>query len=169
MPSTRHPSPPGSEPQGLIDLFKRLEDRLVPFNERRQELWCSVCRYRDPLIDGGKLHADDCPLLMLNNALEQAIPPGAARCNLGLNVDMLDVDRLRNWAQCIQTFGADIGHWGSPKFVAETLIDIANRLDREIRDVGQLRALTLSLSSPPAVTDEGTTPPRSSRVAGVDE
>lgn len=36
--------------------------RLVDFNERKQEFWCRVCRYRDPLRDAGnKLHDDNCP------------------------------------------------------------------------------------------------------------
>jgi hypothetical protein len=33
---------------------------LVDFNERTQEFFCRVCRYRDPLLDGEKLHADHC-------------------------------------------------------------------------------------------------------------
>jgi hypothetical protein len=34
---------------------------LVDFNERKQEFWCRVCRYRDPLHGGSKLHDDNCP------------------------------------------------------------------------------------------------------------
>lgn len=35
---------------------------LVDFNERKQEFWCRVCRYRDPLgPSGDKLHDDNCP------------------------------------------------------------------------------------------------------------
>ena len=35
--------------------------RIVDFNERKQEFFCRACRYRDPLIDGNKLHDDNCP------------------------------------------------------------------------------------------------------------
>lgn len=35
--------------------------RLVDFSERKQEFFCRVCRYKDPLHNGTKLHDDDCP------------------------------------------------------------------------------------------------------------
>lgn len=52
--------------------------------------------------------------------------------DLGLNVDMLDVDRLRDWARLIER---DTQH----TFIAHNLSDLAGRLEQEIRDVGELR------------------------------
>lgn len=60
---------------------------------------------------------------------------------LGLNVDMTDVARLNEWARCIETFGNDLTHWSSPAFVVKWLRDLAERLDKEVRDVGALRRL----------------------------
>lgn len=65
----------------------------------------------------------------------------ATTAEVGVNVDMLDVDRLREWARLIDTFGPDITHWGQPQFVATKMRDIADRLETEVREVGQLRAL----------------------------
>lgn len=84
-------------------------------------------------------------------AAGQAIPDVAEKVpasELGLNVDMLDVDRLRDWARLIDTHGDHISDWGDPRFVAGKLRDIADRLADEVRDVGQLRArVTEYLSS----------------------
>ena len=41
--------------------------------------------------------------------------------DLGLSIDMLDVDRLREWARLILVHGADISHWGSVPFVASKM------------------------------------------------
>ena len=59
---------------------------------------------------------------------------------LGLHVDMTDVDRLREWARLIEAHGSHIGHWASVPFVVSTLRDIAARLAEEIKDVGTLRS-----------------------------
>lgn len=56
--------------QQMSEAFEVLWATLVPFNERKQELFCRVCRYRDPLVDGTKLHDDNCPLLALAKAFE---------------------------------------------------------------------------------------------------
>ncbi len=51
--------------------FEVLYGTLVDFNERKQEFFCKVCRYRDPLgPDGNKLHDDNCPLLEMAKAVE---------------------------------------------------------------------------------------------------
>jgi hypothetical protein len=51
--------------------FEVLYGTLVDFNERKQEFFCKVCRYRDPLgPDGNKLHDDNCPLLEMAKACE---------------------------------------------------------------------------------------------------
>jgi hypothetical protein len=46
----------------LASAFATLYGRLLTFNERVQELRCTVCRYRDRSFDTTKLHSDDCPL-----------------------------------------------------------------------------------------------------------
>jgi len=58
----------------------------------------------------------------------------------GLSIDMLDVDRLRNWAQLLLTHGADISHWGSVTFVAGTMQILATDIEKAVRDIGALRA-----------------------------
>lgn len=63
-----------------------------------------------------------------------------AQDELGLNVDMLDVDRLRDWADKLGLYGADVTHWCDLKFLIKKLTDIASRLEQEVRDVGMLRA-----------------------------
>jgi hypothetical protein len=51
--------------------FEVLYGTLVTFNERKQEFFCTVCRYRDPLgPDGNKLHDDACPVLEMAKACE---------------------------------------------------------------------------------------------------
>jgi len=60
--------------------------------------------------------------------------------DLGLSVDMLDVDRLRDWARLLLTHGADIGHWGSVPHVAGKMQIMATGLEKAIRDIGTLRA-----------------------------
>lgn len=60
--------------------------------------------------------------------------------SLGLSVDMLDVDRLQGWANKIEEYGADIGHWSDPKFVVAWLRTFTGRLDEAVRDIGTLRA-----------------------------
>lgn len=59
---------------------------------------------------------------------------------LGLNVCMLDVDRLRDWARLIEDDPL-ITRWGQQVFVANKMRDIAERLEKEIKDVGELRRL----------------------------
>lgn len=58
----------------------------------------------------------------------------------GLNVDMLDVDRLRDWARLLLTHGADVSHWASVPHLAGRMQTLATQLEKEIRDVGELRA-----------------------------
>lgn len=60
--------------------------------------------------------------------------------SLGLSIDMLDVDRLRQWASNIAIYGSGIGYWASPTFVSEELQRIASALEQAIRDIGMLRA-----------------------------
>ena len=62
----------------------------------------------------------------------------------GLSVDMLDVDRLRDWARLLLVHGPDIGHWGSVPFVVSKMQTLATDLEKAIRDIGTLREAALS-------------------------
>src|SRR5690348_4708725 len=66
--------------------------------------------------------------------------PDAADNDIGLSVDMLDVDRLKSWASLIEIHGNDISHWAQAAFVVSWLREFAGRLDATVRDVGTLRA-----------------------------
>ncbi len=59
--------------------------------------------------------------------------------DLGLSIDMLDADRLREWARLILIHGNDIGHWGSVPHVANKLQLIATGIEKAVRDIGILR------------------------------
>lgn len=74
--STASAPPRGWQP--LREAAERLVHRLYGFNEKTQTIWCSVCRYRDPLVDGTKLHADDCPLFAFHAALDALLAPPAS-------------------------------------------------------------------------------------------
>lgn len=68
---------------------------------------------------------------------------------LGLCIDMLDADRLRQWADNIDTHGADLTHWSDPKFVAAECRRIAGSVEQAVRDVGALRAALATRPTPP--------------------
>ena len=76
----------GSPPARLKELIRVLNSTLVPFSERKQEFFCTVCRYRDPLgPDGNKLHADNCPLAAVMDAIDTfehlpEWPPECGKC-----------------------------------------------------------------------------------------
>lgn len=57
----------------------------------------------------------------------------------GLTVDMLDVDRLREWARLLLVHGADVSHWASVPYVAGKMQTLATGLEKAIRDIGTLR------------------------------
>lgn len=59
--------------------------------------------------------------------------------DIGLSIDMLDVDRLREWARLLLVHGADISHWGSVPFVAGKMQIMATEMETVIRDIGTLR------------------------------
>jgi hypothetical protein len=63
------------------------------------------------------------------------------RDDLGLVIDMLDADRLRDWAEKLDIYGNDISHWSDRSFVVKKLRDIAGRLEDTVREVGTLREL----------------------------
>lgn len=62
------------------------------------------------------------------------------RDDLGLSIDMLDVDRLRDWARLLLVHGSDISHWASVPFVASKLQILATDLEKAVCDIGTLRA-----------------------------
>lgn len=70
--------------------------------------------------------------------------------DLGLSIDMLDVDRLRDWARLLLEHGADISHWGSVPFVVGKMQIMATEMEKAIRDIGVLRAERAALSLSPA-------------------
>ena len=72
------------------------------------------------------------------------------RDDRGLSIDMLDVDRLREWARLLLVHGADIGHWGSVPHVAGRMQILATNIEKAVRDIGILRAERAALPSAPA-------------------
>lgn len=74
----------------------------------------------------------------------EAAPP---QPELGLNVDMVDVDRLRDWARNLLVHGADVSHWASVTHLVSRMQILATALEKEIRDVGELRKLA-ALAAP---------------------
>ncbi len=50
------------------------------------------------------------------------------------HLDMLQADRLRNWARNIRACGADISLWGSPTFVADEAERIAEGIELGIKE-----------------------------------
>jgi hypothetical protein len=63
----------------------------------------------------------------------------AGNAELGLSIDMLDADRLRQYAQNLLTYGPDITHWASVPHVVSKLQTIATGIEKAVRDIGQLR------------------------------
>jgi hypothetical protein len=59
--------------------------------------------------------------------------------SLGLSLDMLDVDRLRLWANRFADYGPDVTHWGSVEFIVAQLRALADRMEEAISDIGKLR------------------------------
>lgn len=68
------------------------------------------------------------------------MPTIDAQDDQGLTIDMLDVDRLRDWSRLLLVHGADLGHWGSVTDVAGKMQMIATGIEKAVRDIGTLRA-----------------------------
>lgn len=74
--STRSSQPDSSErPAASLRIPQRLHEAIQcviretrGFNERKQEAWCRVCHYKDPL--GMKLHDPNCSIYELHAAWE---------------------------------------------------------------------------------------------------
>ena len=62
------------------------------------------------------------------------------RDDLGLSIDMLDADRLREWARLLLVHGSDISHWASVPHVAGKLQVTATSIEHAVRDIGTLLA-----------------------------
>ena len=58
---------------------------------------------------------------------------------LGLSIDMIDADRLGQWAANIQTYGSNISEWGSRLFVVNELQRLSGAIASAVRDIGTLR------------------------------
>lgn len=85
-------------------------------------------------------HVDGSPVT--SDALATASESEAIRAlddDIGLSIDMLDVDRLREWARLILVHGADIGHWGSTAYVVGRMQVMATCIEKAVRDIGTLR------------------------------
>ena len=74
--------------------------------------------------------------------------------SLGLSIDMLDADRLRQYAQNLLTYGPDITHWASVPHVVSKLQTIANGIENAVRDIGVLRQSTSPASPAATSADE---------------
>lgn len=61
------------------------------------------------------------------------------RDDIGLSIDMMDADRLREWARLLLVHGADISHWGSVPYVASKMQIMATDIEKAVRDIGALR------------------------------
>lgn len=72
------------------------------------------------------------------------------RDDLGLALTMMDSDRLREWAEKLDTHGSDISHWADRRFVSEQLRAVAGRIEATVREVGTLRELAGIEALPPA-------------------
>ena len=84
----------------------------------------------------------------------------------GLSIDMLDVDRLREWARLLLVHGADISHWGSVPHVASKMQILATSIEKAVRDIGELRKLA-SLSG--EATPSAATPTDAEVNAAINE
>lgn len=81
----------------------------------------------------------------------EALPPELP----GLNIDMLDADRLRLWASRLEEYGPNVTEWGSVAFVINEMRRVAQGIEAEVRAVGELRvALAALRGTPMQNTDE---------------
>jgi len=69
-----------SEPSAidvLIQANDALLEHFIGFHEGKQRFFCKVCRYRDPLWEGTKLHADECVIYKMHAALDKVRAAGS--------------------------------------------------------------------------------------------
>lgn len=87
-------------------------------------------------------HLSSMAVRALNRVNESKLVRGEAappQDDLGLSIDMLYVNRLRRWADLIDTHGADITHWGKVALVVAKLREMADAVEQAVRDIGTLR------------------------------
>jgi hypothetical protein len=84
----------------------------------------------------------------LREALEASLGSDDA-----LSLDMIDVDRLRNWADNFDLFGADVTNWADVRFLHVTLRGLADNIETTVRLIGSARA-ALSSNRCEALTAE---------------
>ena len=86
--------------------------------------------------------------------------------DLGLSFDMIDVDRLRQWALNFDTYGPDLTHWTSLGYLPQAMRAIAGKLDQAVREIGTLRRLAAAPqeSQPPTWQPIETAPKDGSEV-----
>lgn len=87
----------------------------------------------------------------------------------GLAIDCLDSDRLRIWAEKLDTHGPDISHWADKQFVITCLRDLADRIDTTVKDVGALRAGTGMSSTSGTEAQEHDCGPAMRKYLGTDK
>ncbi len=131
-----HP-PPGVGP-ALSALIERLH-RFTPggewWDQMVEQPWGEWVRFKDV----------EAALSGSVGGLNAAPPePLERQDDLGLSIDMLDVDRLRDWANLLLIHGPDISYWGSLHFVVSKMQIMATEMEKAIRDIGTLRALPAS-------------------------
>ncbi len=100
------------------------------------------CGYRESLHKGTPAEGET--YCQLAQARAQALAPSreaeiAARDDIGLSIDMLDADRLRQWADNIEVHGGDVTYWASMLFLVTKLREIADNVAEAVRDIGTLR------------------------------
>lgn len=75
--------------------------------------------------------------------------------DLGLSIDMLDVDRLREWARLLLAAPCTSSPLGRAVHVAGQMQILATNLERAIRDIGALRSrVGAARQEPPATQQE---------------
>ncbi|CAB4189816.1 hypothetical protein UFOVP1196_14 [uncultured Caudovirales phage] len=62
----------------------------------------------------------------------------AQREDLGLSIDMLDVDRVRRWASLVEAHGDEVSKWAPS--MSKQMNELADNLDFAVREIGQLRS-----------------------------
>lgn len=84
----------------------------------------------------------------LTEAPVSAVPEGAQEPDdaLGLRLDMLDADRIREWARNIEQSGHDLTMWVSVPFFIGRLRELAGNVEQMVRDMGALRRQRVELT-----------------------
>ena len=71
----------------------------------------------------------------------------AEQDDLGLSIDMLDADRLRQWADNIEVHGGDVTYWASMLFLVTKLRELSSSVEQAVRDIGMLRDQRATLTA----------------------